>query len=282
MRSVLPELRGRPGVRALAREPRAARGEPWRGRVVHARADGDRHTRGAAGDLGAHARPLPPQVPRRLRGDGGEDPERRDGGDRRPGHQHLRRRLGSPRRCSASSPRGGWTAHRSACSPPCSSRTSSSRPRSPRTWATGAGASCSPPTTQRCGRRSPATAARRSAARATASSPPSRGPARAIACARAAIASVGDLGLDLRAGVHTGEVELVGTKVEGIAVHIGARVAAEAPPVRGARVEHRPRPRRGLRNRLRGPRRARPEGRAGRVEAVRGSTQRARPNRVGA
>ena len=56
------------------------------------------------------------------------------------------------------------------------------------------------------------------------------GPARAIACARAAIASVGDLGLDLRSGVHTGEVELVGSRVEGIAVHIGARVAAEARP----------------------------------------------------
>jgi class 3 adenylate cyclase len=56
------------------------------------------------------------------------------------------------------------------------------------------------------------------------------GPARAIACARAACAAVGDLGLDLRAGVHTGEVELVGSKVEGIAVHIGARIAAEARP----------------------------------------------------
>ena len=107
------------------------------------------------------------------------------------------------------------------------------------------------------------------------------GPARAIACARAAIASVGDLGLDLRSGVHTGEVELVGSRVEGIAVHIGARVAAEARPLRGARVEHRPRPRRRLGDRLRGSRRARPEGGARQVEAVRGSTQRARPNRVG-
>jgi class 3 adenylate cyclase len=39
---------------------------------------------------------------------------------------------------------------------------------------------------------------------------------------------VGQLGLDVRAGVHTGEVELAGGKVEGIAVHTGARIAAEA------------------------------------------------------
>ena len=56
------------------------------------------------------------------------------------------------------------------------------------------------------------------------------GPARAIACAHGAIAAVGELGLDIRAGIHTGEVELVGGKVEGIAVHIGARIAAEARP----------------------------------------------------
>jgi class 3 adenylate cyclase len=56
------------------------------------------------------------------------------------------------------------------------------------------------------------------------------GPARAIACAHSARASVADLGLDLRAGIHTGEVELVDGRVEGIAVHIGARVAAEARP----------------------------------------------------
>ena len=56
------------------------------------------------------------------------------------------------------------------------------------------------------------------------------GPARAIACARRTIDAVGELGLDIRAGVHTGEVELVGGRVEGIAVHIGARIAAEAQP----------------------------------------------------
>jgi class 3 adenylate cyclase len=56
------------------------------------------------------------------------------------------------------------------------------------------------------------------------------GPARAIACAHRAINAVVELGLEIRAGIHTGEVEVVGGKVEGIAVHIGARIAAEARP----------------------------------------------------
>jgi class 3 adenylate cyclase len=56
------------------------------------------------------------------------------------------------------------------------------------------------------------------------------GPARAIACAHSARTAVGDLGLDIRAGIHTGEVEMVRGRVEGIAVHIGARIAAEARP----------------------------------------------------
>jgi class 3 adenylate cyclase len=56
------------------------------------------------------------------------------------------------------------------------------------------------------------------------------GPARAISCAQGALHAVGELGLDVRAGIHTGEVELVGDRIEGIAVHIGARIAAEARP----------------------------------------------------
>jgi class 3 adenylate cyclase len=56
------------------------------------------------------------------------------------------------------------------------------------------------------------------------------GPARAIRCAGAAVGAARELGLELRAGVHTGECELVGEKVAGIAVHIGARVAAAAAP----------------------------------------------------
>ena len=54
------------------------------------------------------------------------------------------------------------------------------------------------------------------------------GPARAIRCAQAIIAKVGELGLDLRAGLHTGECELHDGKPAGIAVSVGSRVAAEA------------------------------------------------------
>jgi class 3 adenylate cyclase len=54
------------------------------------------------------------------------------------------------------------------------------------------------------------------------------GPARAIRCAREIIDSVRPLGLEVRAGLHTGEVELADGKVAGIAVNIGARVAAQA------------------------------------------------------
>jgi len=56
------------------------------------------------------------------------------------------------------------------------------------------------------------------------------GPARAIRCACAITEAVRELGLDVRAGLHTGECELVEGKVGGIAVHIGARVAANAAP----------------------------------------------------
>lgn len=56
------------------------------------------------------------------------------------------------------------------------------------------------------------------------------GPARAVRCAQAINDDVPALGLAVRAGVHTGEVEIIGEKVGGIAVHIGARVAAEAAP----------------------------------------------------
>jgi class 3 adenylate cyclase len=54
------------------------------------------------------------------------------------------------------------------------------------------------------------------------------GPARAIACAQAIIAAAAELGLQVRAGLHTGECERDDGKLMGIAVHIGARVAAEA------------------------------------------------------
>jgi class 3 adenylate cyclase len=54
------------------------------------------------------------------------------------------------------------------------------------------------------------------------------GPARGIRCARAITESVRDLGIEVRAGLHTGECERMNGKVGGIAVHIGARVASQA------------------------------------------------------
>ena len=54
------------------------------------------------------------------------------------------------------------------------------------------------------------------------------GPARAVRCAVAIGRAVRDLGLEVRAGVHTGECELVGREVQGLAVHIGARIGALA------------------------------------------------------
>jgi class 3 adenylate cyclase len=54
------------------------------------------------------------------------------------------------------------------------------------------------------------------------------GPARAIRCAQAIVAALRDLGLDVRAGLHTGEIELDGADIRGIAVHIGARISALA------------------------------------------------------
>ena len=55
-------------------------------------------------------------------------------------------------------------------------------------------------------------------------------PTSAIRCAAAVLASLGEIGLAVRIGVHTGEVEVVGDKLRGIAVHTGARVAALAGP----------------------------------------------------
>jgi len=56
------------------------------------------------------------------------------------------------------------------------------------------------------------------------------GPGRAIRCALAIALAVRQLGIDVRAGVHTGECELMGDNIGGIAVHIGARIMATAEP----------------------------------------------------
>ncbi len=56
------------------------------------------------------------------------------------------------------------------------------------------------------------------------------GPARAIRCAQEAQRNVRDLGVEIRAGVHTGECEVIDGKIGGLSVSIGARVAAKAGP----------------------------------------------------
>jgi class 3 adenylate cyclase len=56
------------------------------------------------------------------------------------------------------------------------------------------------------------------------------GPARAIRCAWAIVDHVRPLGIEIRAGLHTGECEMIDRKVGGIAVNIGARVCALADP----------------------------------------------------
>lgn len=56
------------------------------------------------------------------------------------------------------------------------------------------------------------------------------GPARAVRCAQAIGEAVEPLGIQIRAGVHTGEVEIDGEDIRGIALHIGARVVALAGP----------------------------------------------------
>ena len=56
------------------------------------------------------------------------------------------------------------------------------------------------------------------------------GPARGIRCACAIRDAVTTLGINIRAGLHTGECEVMGEKIGGIAVHLGARVAANAQP----------------------------------------------------
>jgi class 3 adenylate cyclase len=56
------------------------------------------------------------------------------------------------------------------------------------------------------------------------------GPARAIECACAIRDAVQDLGLIIRAGLHTGEIEVSNGDIRGIAVHVAARIMARAGP----------------------------------------------------
>jgi class 3 adenylate cyclase len=56
------------------------------------------------------------------------------------------------------------------------------------------------------------------------------GPARAVRAALAIVAALDELGIDVRAGLHTGEFEVADGKLAGIGVNIGARIAATAGP----------------------------------------------------
>ncbi len=56
------------------------------------------------------------------------------------------------------------------------------------------------------------------------------GPARAVRCAKTIGQRLGDLGIQLRTGLHTGEIEVIGSDVGGMAVHIGARIGSVGEP----------------------------------------------------
>jgi hypothetical protein len=85
------------------------------------------------------------------------------------------------------------------------------------------------------------------------------GPARAIRCAMEVAYRVIDLGIEIRAGVHTGECELMDGKISGLTVSIGARVAASRP-LRSVDLTDGERPRRGIGSHLRRRWRTRAQG----------------------
>ena len=93
-------------------------------------------------------------------------------------------------------------------------------------------------------------------------------PTRAIRCALAIRDELRALEIDVRIGMHSGEVEMRGDDVGGIAVRCPGGV--RRCPRRGAGVEHRPRARERLGHRIRRPRRPRTPGRPGPVAVVRG------------
>ena len=86
------------------------------------------------------------------------------------------------------------------------------------------------------------------------------GPARAVQAAAALRDPLAAIGLEVRAGVHTGECEVSDGKIVGIAVSIGARISSLAGTGRGARLADGQGPRRRLRSPVRGSRRASAQG----------------------
>ena len=126
----------------------------------------------------------------------------------------------------------------------------------------------------RCAASSSASAAARSTRPATASSPTFDGPARAVRCALSAGDAVRAARRRDPRGLHTGECELDGPKIRGIAVHTGARIASLAGPGEVLVSQHGQGSRRRLRPRVRRSRRARAQGRA---RASGASTPRSEP-----
>jgi class 3 adenylate cyclase len=97
-------------------------------------------------------------------------------------------------------------------------------------------------------------------------------PGRSIRCPKVLMSALHRAGIEIRAGLLTGEIEGRGDDVGGIAVHIGARVVGEAG--RGVVLANRVRSRCGLGHCLRGPRRSGAQGRFRGVAALRGRRRR--------
>ena len=131
----------------------------------------------------------------------------------RPERDRLRDRGASSR--MSGRPAAGRRPSRIACSRPCSSPTSSARRRRRPSSATAPGASCSSATTRSSAASSSASAARELDTAGDGFFARFDGPARAIRCACAIVDGVRELGLEVRAGLHTGECELMDGKVGG-------------------------------------------------------------------
>ena len=134
------------------------------------------------------------------------------------------------RRSPSSSPATSQKWPMIGCSPRCCSPTSWTRRAGPRRSATVTGMRCSTRTTPSSGRSSTRFRGREVNTSGDGFLAMFDGPQRAIRCAMAIRDAVQALGIEVRAGLHTGECEVRGDDIGGIAVHIGARVSALAGP----------------------------------------------------
>ena len=187
----------------------------------------------------------------------------------------------TPRRCStrsrSSSPARGAASTPNACSPRSCSPTSSARPSAPPHSATTVGATCSTATTASSATNSSASADAKSTPPVTDSSRRSPAPASRIDCAEAIVDAVRPLGIEVRVGIHAGEVEVRGEqghRRHGRAHRRARRRAGGAE--RGARVVDGARDRHRITPHVRRARRARTQGRAGPLAPLRGVPSRVR------